>query len=132
MQEINPEKEKKEAVSETEEKEKIIEEMAETEEEKPEEEREALAERERIVRGKLEKEIAEAELTPELETEAKKKAEEIESLDEKGKLQRLLELAKEKGVAFAIGVAKDMKDPYTLDTFHDALIKDGLYKNFEK
>ena len=35
-------------------------------------------------------------------------------------------IAKEKGVAFAISVAKDMQDPYLLDTLHDKIIENGL------
>lgn len=100
-------------------------------ERKEEKERgELLAERERVIREELKREIEMMELTPELREEAKKKAKEIESLGEEGKLQRLLDLAQEKGVAFAVGVAKDMKDAATLDTLHDILAKDGFYKRF--
>ncbi len=133
MQETNPEKEIKEPIPD---KEKVTEKVPERllyEEKKEElEKREVLVEREKAIREKLEKEIAEMKLTPELEVEARKKAEEIESLDEKGKLQRLLGLAEENGLTFAVGVAKDMKDPFTLDAFHDILAKDELYKKFEK
>ena len=96
------------------------------------EKRELLSEREKIIREKLEREIATMELSPEMTEEAKKKAKQIKALDVKGKLKQLLDLAEEKGVAFAIGVAKDMKDPYTLDVFHDILARDKLYKKFEK
>ena len=96
------------------------------------EKRELLSEREKIIREKLEREIATMELSPEMTEEAKKKAKQIKALDVKGKLKQLLDLAEEKGVAFAIGVAKDMKDPYLLDIFHDILARNELYKKFAK
>ena len=86
-------------------------------------------EKEEITKEKLEKEAEELNLSPELEEEVKEKAKQIKDLDEQGKIKRLLELAREKGVFFSIKTAKDMKDPYTLDALHDALAKDGLYKD---
>ena len=96
------------------------------------EKRELLSEQEKIVREKLEKEVELMDLDPELKQEAEKKAEQIKFLGKKGKLKRLLDLAEEKGVIFAVKVAKDMKDPYTLDAFHDILAREGLYKKFEE
>lgn len=112
--------------------EKIEEEKIIEEERIKEEKKELLSERERVIREELEREIAMMELSPELKEEAKKKAKEIESLDERGKLKRLLDLAQEKGVGFAVGVARNMADPHTLDTLHDILAKDELYKKFMK
>ena len=61
---------------------------------------------------------------------------EKEALDseqtQEGKIRRLLDLASEKGLFFAIDVAKKMNDHYTLDVLHDILIKEGLYKKFRK
>lgn len=96
------------------------------------ERKESLMEREKISREELKKELEEISLSPELEKEAKKEAEQIKTLEKKGKLKKLLDLAGEKGIEFAIGVAKDMKDPYTLDIFHDILARDEFYKKFEK
>ena len=47
-------------------------------------------------------------------------------------IKKLLEIAREKGVVFAIKVAKSMNDPFLLDTLHDALAKEGYYKDFVK
>jgi len=95
-------------------------------------ERELLIEKERAIREKLKEETAKMELIPNLREEAKEKAIQIRSLDKKGKLQRLLDIAEEKGVTFAMGVVKSMKDPYILDAFHDILARDELYKKFKK
>jgi hypothetical protein len=132
MQEITPGKEEKEPISEKEEvRREVVEEgleLYEREKEKPKkpEEKEA----ERAMREKLEKEIEEMQISPELTVEARKKAKKIKDLDQKGKIKRLLEIAQEKGVSFAVEVAKDTKDPFILDIFHDILAKEGLYKKF--
>ena len=72
------------------------------------------------------------ELDEKLKAEAKTKAEKIEFLGEKQKIEHLLEIAREKGVVFAIQVAKKMNDPYLLDIFHDVLAQEGYYKKFTK
>lgn len=46
--------------------------------------------------------------------------------DEESKVQRLLDLANAKGVAYAVGVAKKLDDYYALDRMHDELA-DKLY-----
>ena len=69
---------------------------------------------------------------PDFDEEIEKETIQIQSLKKEGKLVRLLELTKEKGVSFAIVVAKKMKDPYTLDAFHDILSREGYYKKFSK
>lgn len=48
------------------------------------------------------------------------------------KIRKLLLIAEEKGVVYAVNVAKKMNDPYLLDTFHDALAEKGFYKKFKK
>jgi len=87
-------------------------------------------ESERIVSEQLRKEIDLMELDEEKKEEAKKKAQKIEFLGEKEKVQHLLEIAREKGVIFAVGVARKMNDPYLLDIFHDILAKEGYFKDF--
>ncbi len=111
--------------------EKVVEELYEEKKEELEK-RELLNEEEKIIREKLEEEISMMELDPELEEDARKKAQQIESLSEKGKIQRLLDLAEKKGALFAVRVAKDMHDPYVLDIFHDILARNRLYKKFMK
>ena len=129
IQEINPNKSEKEPVSEKEEiiREALGEKEYERKERKPEE-----IEAEKAIREKLKEEIEEMTVSTELMVEAKKKAKKIKDLDQKGKLKRLLELAEEKGISFAVEVARGMKDPFLLDLFHDILAKEGLYKKFKK
>lgn len=76
---------------------------------------------EEIVAEQLRKEIEAMELDETLKEEAKRKAEKIEFLGEQQKIEHLLEIAKDKGVLFAVKVADNMKDPNILDTFHDTL-----------
>ena len=111
--------------------EKILEELSEKKKEELEK-RELSSEEEKIIREKLEREIKMMELSPELKEEAKKKAKQIEALDTKGRLKQLLALTEEKGISFAVRVAKDMEDPYILDIFHDILARGGFYKRFLK
>ena len=53
-------------------------------------------------------------------------------MGEKEKIEHLLKIAREKGVVFAIKVAKEMKDPHILDILHDILAKEGYYKDFAR
>lgn len=94
--------------------------------------REGVAETEKIITEQLKREIEAMKMDENLKGEAKKKADKIEFLGEKEKIKHLLEIAGEKGVLFAVGVAKDMKDPYLLDVFHDILAQEGYYKKFMK
>lgn len=72
------------------------------------------------------------ELDSEAKNEVSKKAQKIEFLGEKEKINHLLEIAREKGVVFAVGVARKMNEPYLLDLFHDILAKEGFFKDFSK
>lgn len=94
--------------------------------------RERLTKEEQVVREELEREVAKMELTPELHKEAKKQAQGIQALQAKAKLQKLLAIAQEKGISFAVGVVKSMNDPYILDVFHDTLARDELHKKFPR
>jgi len=96
------------------------------------EKRELLTEEEKIIRKKLKEEIEKIELSPDLSKQAERKAKEIEHYERRGKLKRLLDLAQERGISFATKVAKNMKDPYTLDIFHDILAMNNFYKHFKK
>ncbi len=126
-----PKEEKEPALEKEKLGEKIVEDLYKKKKEEIEK-RELLTEREKIIREKLEREIAMMELSPELKEEAKKKVEQIEALDEKEKLKKLLDIAEEKGISFAIGVIKEMKDLYILDVFHDILAREEFYKKFKK
>ncbi len=111
--------------------ERVVEKKPEEKREKLEK-REVLTEEEKIIRKKLEKEIEMMKLSPKMQDDARQKAQQIKNLDGKGKIKRLLDIAEEKGVGFAVETARDMKDPYILDILHDILAKDQLYKKFEK
>lgn len=95
------------------------------------EQKEAISEEEKI-NQELKREINLMELDEGLKQEAQIKAKKIQILGDDEKLKHLLDIARAKGVIFAIKVAKEMNDPYLLDTFHDMLVKEGLYKDFIK
>jgi hypothetical protein len=95
------------------------------------EKRENLAE-EKIVSEELRREIEMMELDEKLKDEAEKKAQKISFLGEKEKIEQLLKITHEKGVASAVQIARRMNDPYLLDIFHDVLAREGYYKNFTK
>lgn len=84
-----------------------------------------------ITKEALKREIDKMELGDDLKEEAEEKARRIQTLGEEEKIEHLLEIAKDKGIAFAVRVAKQMNDPYALDTFHDILVKEWFtYKQF--
>lgn len=82
---------------------------------------------EKIVSDELKREIEMMELEEKLKPEAEKAREKIEFLGEKDKIEHLLEIAREKGLVFAIQVAKKMNEPYLLDLLHDTLAQEGFY-----
>lgn len=86
----------------------------------------------KIVSDELKREIEMMELDDKAKIEVEKKVEKIGFLGEKEKIEHLLEIAKEKGVIFAIKVAKKMNEPYLLDTLHDILAREGFYIKFSK
>ena len=86
----------------------------------------------KIVSDKLKKEIQMMELDDNMKAEAVKKAQKIEFLGEKEKIEHLLKMARERGVVFAIQVAKTMNEPYLLDILHDTLAQEGFYLKLSK
>ena len=111
--------------------EKVLEELY-AEKKEALEKRELLLKKEKLVREKLKEEAMKIRMSFKLKEEAKKKAKQIKNLDTKERLRYLLVLAEEKGVSFAVRIARNMKDAYTLDLFHDILARDKLYKKFPK
>jgi len=85
---------------------------------------------EKIVSDGLRREIELMDVDDNLKKQAEQKANQIHALADDDKLKKLLVIAKEKGLVFAIKVAKSMNDPFILDTLHDALAKEGFYKDF--
>lgn len=86
---------------------------------------------EQLVSKELRREIELMELDEGLRIQAQEKAKKIQFLGEEEKIEHLLKLAQEKGVVFAVKVAKSMNDPYILDTLHDILAREGYYKDFK-
>jgi len=87
---------------------------------------------EKIISEELRREIELMEVDDNLKKQAEQKANKISFLADDDKLKKLLGIAKEKGVIFAIQVAKRMNEPFLLDTLHDILAQEGLYKDFTK
>ncbi len=98
----------------------------------PAPEKRELAQDHEIVSEKLKREIEMMEVDDKLKGEAEKKSKKIAFLGEDKKIEHLLKIAREKGVVFAIQVAKKMNDPYLLDIFHDVLAQEGYYQKFIK
>jgi hypothetical protein len=84
------------------------------------------------VSKELRREIEMMELDDNTKKEAEKKAQKIEFLGEKEKIEHLLQMAREKGVVFAIQVARKMNEPYLLDILHDTLAQEGFYLKMGK
>jgi len=80
----------------------------------------------------LRQRIEAMDITDNLKKQAKTQAQSIKYLDEEKKIKKLLEIAKQKGVVYAVNVAKKINDSYILDTLHDILAKEGFYKEFVK
>ena len=91
-------------------------------------ERREMSPDDKIVSDELKKEIELMASDEKSSGEAEKKAELIEFLGEKEKIEHLLTMAREKGVLFAIQVARKMNEPYLLDILHDTLAQEGFYK----
>lgn len=85
-----------------------------------------------IVREEIRRELELMDQDENLKKESQSKAKKIQVLGEEEKIEHLLQIAKEKGVAYAVKMAKDMKDPYILDIFHDVLVREGLWKKFKE
>lgn len=86
-----------------------------------------------ITKEALKREIDMMELDDSLKEAATEQVKKIQTLGEEEKIERLLEITKDKGVIFAVKVAQKMNDPYVLDIFHDILVKEwASYKQFLK
>jgi flagellar motility protein MotE (MotC chaperone) len=98
----------------------------------PAPEKKEIFEDEKLVAEQLRREIELMNVDENLKKEAEQKAQKISFLGEQEKIEHLLNLAKEKGLVFAIKTAKEMKDSYILDVLHDILAKEGYYQKFVK
>jgi len=91
-----------------------------------------IAQNEKVIAEELRREIELMQVDDNLKQQAEQKANKISFLADDDKLKNLMSLAREKGIVFAIKVAKSMNDPFVLDTLHDALVREGFYKDFTK
>lgn len=80
---------------------------------------------------KLKQKLEKLELPKDTELEALKEADRMREMQLRGKLNRLLDLAKTQGVPFAVKTAEKMNDACLLDLLHDELIAKGLHKSLE-
>lgn len=101
------------------------------EREKMRPETEKISKEDELIKEEIRRELELMDQDPNLKKETEDKTKKIQYLNEEEKIKTLLTLAQNKGVAYAIKVAKNMNDPYVLDTFHDALVKGGYYKKFK-
>ena len=86
----------------------------------------------RIVSAELRREMEMLAADPTKEKDAEIQREKISYLGEKEKIEHLLQIAREKGLVFAIPVARKMGEPYLLDLLHDSLAREGFYQDFTK
>jgi len=93
--------------------------------------RRELSEEEIKEKEELLRRITEAELPLELSLEAEKEADKLREGTVKERIEKLLELAEEKGLLYAVEVAKKAENPLVMDLFHDILAKNGLFKRFQ-
>jgi len=80
----------------------------------------------------LKESVEKMDLDDALKPQINVSAQSIQSLTAQKKIQQLLAMAKEKGVIYAVHVAKNLGDAYVLDMLHDELVKSGQYKEFLK
>lgn len=85
-----------------------------------------------VINKKIRQELEAMDADDSVKLQARAQSLQAKNLPAKEQITYLLGLAKSKGVVYAVKVAKDMQDPYLLDTFHDALAKNGYYKEFLK
>lgn len=96
-------------------------------------ERKELTEREKQEREMLKQEIEKTGLLLKSQPQAIRQSAKIKmQSNTQGQIKYLLVLAQTKGLCFAIQTAKQTKDPYLIDLFHDILAKQGLYKKFRR
>jgi len=95
-------------------------------------------ERERIIKEEIKKYIKASQKTPSFAPPAKLRdeAQEIEKFSRPEQVGALISLVFEKGLAYAVSVAQNLKNPAVLDEFHDTLVdcyyeillKEGILK----
>jgi len=83
-----------------------------------------------IITAELKRELDLMEMDPNLKKGVEAEKEKISFLGEKEKIEYLLKIAREKGLVFAIQIARKMNEPFLLDLLHDTLAREGYFKDF--
>lgn len=100
-------------------------------EEKPEVVKEELPEKEPVserVERETEKTVpSPPSPPPPLPVKVRQQIKQLQTLDRENQVKQLCDLALQKGLDFAVQIAKGLDSAYTLDEFHDTLV-DELYK----
>ena len=107
-------------------KEEVLEPSEKAVEQKPEVVPEQKLEAEPSLEEKLEEKKEEAPTPTAPPAKVQQQVKELEKLDRENQIKALTDLALQKGVDFAVEVAKKLDSAYTLDEFHDTLV-DQLY-----
>ncbi len=83
---------------------------------------------------KLREKIEKTDLDDHLKTQVQSHVNDLNmsGLENEGKIEKLLEITKNKGIIYSVHIAKKMNDPYILDALHDTLAENGYYKEFLK
>lgn len=79
----------------------------------------------------LRQEIEAMDVDDDLKPQVSQAASDLKNAAPDEKIKKLLLVAEQKGVVYAVTVAKKMDDPYVLDMLHDALAAQGHYKKFK-
>lgn len=93
-------------------------------------ERKELTNREKEEQKEFKEKIEKVELVSIKKREILKETEKIKGQNAQRQISYLLYLAQNKGLSYAIKIAKETKDPYLIDLFHDILAKEGMFKKF--
>jgi hypothetical protein len=93
-------------------------------------ERKELTKSEEEGREKFKEEIEKIELSQIKKRETVREAEKIKGQTVQRQISQLLYLAQTKGLTYAIKIAKETRDAYLIDLFHDILAKEGMFKKF--
>ena len=89
-----------------------------------------LSNEEEKLKKALQESIKKINISPNELEEARKEVEKMERKAVEGKIRHLLQLAATKGLALAIATANATQDALLIDTFHDILAKNGLFKEY--
>jgi len=80
-------------------------------------------EKKEIKQEKAESKIASTSLSPSVEHQLRK----LKEMDRENQIKMICDLAFQKGINFAVKIAKKLDNPYVLDGVHDSLV-DKLYE----